>query len=50
MVARNTPWLGIPVIDKTAGFKKIMYAIATNVVNPASSSVRTFVLFSDNLK
>lgn len=50
IVAKKTPWLGIPVIDNTEGFKKMMYAIATNVVIPAITSVRTVVLFSDNLK
>ena len=40
--------VGAPSIepDSTAGCTKMMYTIVTNVVAPATSSVRTDVLFS----
>ena len=36
----------IPVWDRIAGFTKMMYAIVTNVVKPASISVRHVVLWA----
>ena len=43
------PW-SIPVKDIIWGFTKIIYAIVTNVVNPANNSELISVLCSDNLK
>ena len=48
-VAMNTPPRGMPATERMFGFTARMYAIVMNVVRPATSSVRTVVLFSSSL-
>ena len=49
-VATRTPPLGIPAQERKNGFTARMYAIVMNVVRPATTSVRTVVLFSRRRK
>ena len=49
-VAATTASCGMPVSLRIDGFTKMMYAIVTNVVNPASISVRQLVCSSWNWK
>src|SRR5262245_34053912 len=49
-VAARTAPKSMPVLERTAGCTNMMYDIVMNVVRPASSSVRTVVRHSDNLK
>ena len=49
-VATITAPKSIPAIWSTAGWTKMMYAMATNVVTPPMTSVLTSVLFPESLK
>ena len=48
-VAVKTAPVSIPEAPKIPGLTAKMYAIVINVVKPATTSVRTLVLFSESL-